>query len=663
MSVPSLEYRKTLVHQPAKVTTGLDAVVDYLVGAWHRQSGHASRLQKRAEQIHAAAQAWHDVGEGKLRERLGEVSCQFRRQGPRQRALVDEALALLVEAADRSLGLRPYPVQVMCALALDSGYLAEMGTGEGKSLTAALAGAMAAWSGRPCHILTTNDYLAGRDAWEFRRFYRFCGVSVGSVVAEMEPPKRQEVYRSGVVYTTSKELLADFLRDRIRLGKLHHPQRRLLRTILEPYRGLDDAAVMRGLDTAIIDEADSVMVDEAVTPLIISKEQENKWLVEAAIAANELVGEFTNGIDYDLDNKYREVTFTKSGYARMEEVAERLPGIWRGTSRREEIIRQAIVAREFYKKDQHYVVQDDKIVIVDEFTGRLMANRSWGNGLHQAVEAKEGVELTNPTETLARLSFQRFFRLFRKLSGMTGTAREAAEEFWHIYRLPVISIPTNRPVIRDVWEPRYFVDKEAKWEAIRDEIVAVHSEGRPVLVGTRSVHSSQQIATMLDEAGLNYRLLNAVNHAEEAQVVREAGNENVITIATNMAGRGTDIKLSRDVASRGGLHVIVAERNDSGRIDRQLLGRCARQGDPGSTRMFASLNDDLLSRFGARPLSKAAEATLRERPEYGKKIAGMAFDYAQSQAQRLASRQRKTVLRTDTWLDDALIFAGSDGIS
>ena len=426
MTAPSLDYRKTLVHRPDKVSEGLDAMLDYVVGAWHRMGSHAQQLYERSLRIDAMAAEVKGLSEHKLKVRLRDLQVAFRRQGEQRHAdQVDHALALLVEVANRTLGLRPYPVQVMCALALDSGYLAEMKTGEGKSLTAALAGALAAWSGRPCHILTTNDYLASRDAEEFKGFYHYCGVEAGAVIAEMEPQNRQEIYRCGVVYTTSKELLADFLRDRIRLGSLHHPQRRLLRNIMEPYRKLEEGVVLRGIDTAIIDEADSVMVDEAVTPLIISTQQENPWLVEAAMAANGLADEFFETIDFNLDQRYREVTFTDAGYDKMNIISSRLPGIWRGTGRREEIIRQAIVARQFYKRDQHYVVQDDRVVIVDEFTGRLMPNRSWSNGLHQAVEAKEGVELTNPTETLGRLSFQRFFRLFNKLSGMTGTAKEA----------------------------------------------------------------------------------------------------------------------------------------------------------------------------------------------------------------------------------------------
>ncbi|MFT7384109.1 MAG: preprotein translocase subunit SecA [Urechidicola sp.] len=662
MTLPSLDYRKTTVIKPNKVSAGLDAGVDYLMGVYQRRESLRELMFARGAGVHVQAKQHRNLSEHKLKARLADMQTLFRRQKSLLPEQVDAALALLVEMADRTLGMRPFPVQAMCALALDSGYLAEMRTGEGKSLTATLAGVLAGWTGRPCHILTTNEYLAGRDATGFSEFYEACGVSVGAVIGQMEERQRQSIYRADVVYTTSKELLADFLRDRIKLGALYHPQRRLLREIMEPYRRLDEAMVLRGIDTAIIDEADSVMVDEAVTPLIISARQENKWLVEAAEAAHAQVSIFEAKTDFTVDEKYREITFTDEGYERLAELSTRLPGIWRGTSRREEIMRQAIIAREFYKLNQHYVLEDNKIVIVDEFTGRLMHNRSWGNGLHQAVESKEGLALTDPTETLARLSFQRFFRVFRRLSGMTGTAKEASGEFWHIYGLPVMTIPPNRPVVRESWEPSHFVDSESKWQAIAAEIIAVRETGRPVLVGTKSVKSSEEIALRLAERRLPYRLLNAVNHAEEATIVAEAGGERTVTIATNMAGRGTDIKLSPKVAGLGGLHVIIAERNDSGRIDRQLIGRCGRQGDPGSTRIFASLEDDLMVRYGQNIIKKGITYALQEHPEKGQIAAKMAFDRAQKTAEDLASKQRQSVLRTDTWLDEALIFAGSDGV-
>jgi preprotein translocase subunit SecA len=660
MTAPSIEFRRTQVVKPDQITTGLDAVRNYFSGLYYRADVHGEKILTSAEAIYSQAEGYRGFSERKLKIALGESRTHFRRQN-QTRKQVEHALGLLVEAAHRSLKIRPYPVQVMAALAMYEGYLAEMATGEGKSLTASLVGVMTGWSGRPCHILTTNDYLASRDAVEFHDFYRFCGVSVGSVIAEMEPENRREIYEKGVVYTTSKELLADFLRDRIRLGSLYHPQRRLLREVLEPHRNIGGEIVLRGIDTAIIDEADSVMIDEAVTPLIISNQQENKWLIEAATAASSLAEKFLLDRDFKIDTKYREVNFTDVGREKLIEVAPLLPEMWRGTSRREEIVKQAIVAKEFYKLDQQYVIDEGKIVIVDEFTGRLMANRSWGNGLHQAVEAKEGLELSDPTETLARLSFQRFFRLFRKLSGMTGTANEAADEFWHIYRLPVMSVPTNRPLIREYYEPMFFEKSDAKWAAVVEEIKSVHAQGRPVLVGVKSVKGSQKLADLLQEEQLAYRLLNATNHADEAYIIREAGREDGITIATNMAGRGTDIKLSPEVAKQGGLHVIVTERNDSGRIDRQLVGRCARQGDPGSSRIFASMEDDLMTRYGSRLVVKLANHGLIDQPKYRQKAVLTAFNFAQSTAQKIAYRQRKTVLRTDTWLDEALIFSGSEG--
>lgn len=660
MTAPSIDFRRTQVVKPEQITTGLDAVRNYFSGLYHRADVHSERLLESAEVIHVQAENYRGYSERRLKTALGESQLHFRRQNQTQDQ-VEIALGLLVEAAHRSLSLRPYPVQIMAALAMQGGYLAEMATGEGKSLTASLVGVMSGWTERPCHILTTNDYLASRDAAEYHDFYHFCGVSVGAVIAEMEPENRREIYERGVVYTTSKELLADFLRDRIRLGNLYHPQRRLLREILEPHRHIGEAIVLRGIDTAIIDEADSVMIDEAVTPLIISSQQENKWLIEAATAASDLGDRFLQDYDFKIDKKYKEVNFTDEGREKLAEIAPLLPEMWRGSSRREEIVKQAIVAKEFYKLDQQYVIDDGKILIVDEFTGRLMANRSWGNGLHQAVEAKEGLELSDPTETLARLSFQRFFRLFRKLSGMTGTAKEASDEFWHIYRLPVMSMPTHRPLIRDNYKAQFFLNSDLKWKAVLEEIKHIHGQGRPVLVGVKSVKGSQKLADLLQEEQLHYRLLNATNHADEAYIIREAGREDGITIATNMAGRGTDIKLSPEVAKQGGLHVIVTERNDSGRIDRQLVGRCARQGDPGSSRIFACLEDDLMTRYGSYPMVKMANFALIEEPKYGARVVSEAFNLAQKTAQRLAYRQRKTVLRTDTWLDEALIFSGSEG--
>jgi preprotein translocase subunit SecA len=572
--------------------------------------------------------------------------------------MLPDALATMVEVAERTLGLRPYPVQVMGALALYRGFLAEMATGEGKSLTACLPAALAAWTGRPCHFVTVNDYLAERDAVEMRPFYAFCGVSVGSVTGQMDPRERRLNYEKGVVYTTLKELVADFLRDRLILGALHQPSRRLLRQLLQPRLREIEGVVLRGLDTAIVDEADSVLIDEAVTPLIISRARENKPLIEACRAAYKIAESLRSGVDFQKNLRYREINLTKEGLLKVEQNARLLPGIWRGTSRRSELVQQALTAREFYKLGKQYVVQDGKVAIVDEFTGRLMPNRTWRDGLHQAVEAKEGLEVNNPSETLARLSFQRFFRLFRRLSGMTGTAKEAAGELWHIYKLPFLTIPTNRPCIRKMLPDSVCATGEEKWPAIAGEVEKWHKTGRPVLVGTRSVRASEKLAEMLTARGLAFNLLNAVRHQEEARIVAAAGERDRITIATNMAGRGTDIKLGRGVAETGGLHVIASERHESGRIDRQLFGRCARQGDPGSAQAFICVEDELIQRFVPAPMRKRLASALKSRTPGTGRLAKAALSHAQRAAQRLAFRQRKNVLKMDTWLEEALSFSG-----
>jgi preprotein translocase subunit SecA len=584
---------------------------------------------------------------------------RFRRQENGCDTLLSNALAIIVEVADRTLGLRPFPVQVMGAMALHKGTLAEMATGEGKSLTACLPAALAAWTGRPCHFVTVNDYLANRDAVEMRPFYAFCGVSVGCVQGGMAPEERRQNYEKGVVYTTLKELVADFLRDRLIIGGLQNASRRLLREMLQPGHRGPEGVVLRGLDTAIVDEADSVLIDEAVTPLIISRAQENKPLVEACQTAYDIASMLRLDEDYKKNIKFREVHLTKDGLMKVEEQARMLPGIWRGTARRIELVQQALTAREFYQRDKQYVIQDEKVAIVDEFTGRLMPNRTWRHGLHQAVEAKEGLEVNDPSETLARLSFQRFFRFFRKLSGMTGTAKEAVAELWYIYKLPVLAIPTNRPCIRKMHPDRVFATQDEKWEAVVQEIERWHNTGRPVLVGTRSVKASEKLAELLGARDCPFNLLNAVRHKEEAQIVAAAGEQNRITIATNMAGRGTDIKLGRGVTDIGGLHVIATERHESGRIDRQLFGRCARQGDPGSAQAFMSLEDELVQRFVPASMRNRLTSALKRKTPGAGRLSQAGLSHAQRAAKRLAYRQRRNVLQMDTWLEEALAFTGT----
>jgi preprotein translocase subunit SecA len=656
MMTPSQEYRTIQFRVPERPLKGLDAAVNSCIGSFRRRPGVFAELKRQAEAVDRLASEYLQLSDFNLQQRLLEFRRLYRRGGKLPPDTLTCALAAIREAADRSLGLRPFVVQIMGALALHKGYLAEMATGEGKTLTAGLAAVLAGWRKRACHVVTVNDYLVERDADWLRPLHTFCGVTVGFVTGEMPPEDRGKGYNADVTYTTSKELLADFLRDQLRLGTLKDPIRRLIRELVSPFnmtRGL----VLRGLHTVIIDEADSILIDEAVTPLIISSPRLNESLLEATQTANRIANTLSPETDYTINTRYREIEFTRAGQIKLRDACSALPGFWRGSDRRLELLKQALVAREFFLRDKQYILDKAKVVIVDEFTGRPMPQRSWREGLHQAIEAKEGLPISDPAEIVARMSFQRFFRQFHHVSGMTGTAREAARELWQTYGLATVRIPTNRPCIREHWRDRVFADERTKWAAIVSEINRIHQTGRPILVGTRSVIASENLARLLRDQGLGFRVLNALHLKEEASIVAMAGEHGRITIATNMAGRGTDIKLGKGVAQLGGLHVIMTERHESGRVDRQLFGRAARQGDPGSAQAFVSAEDDLLQRNLPRALAKLVRATMKMHLPGRRAMANAAFRIAQAKAQRMAHKQRDAVRRTDSWLEEALSFA------
>ena len=656
---PTQQYRRTWYRKPKKLLTGLDAMVHGGIGCFQRRATAFSRIRKNAEKVDAMAGKWKDLNDHHLRAALLDFRGQFRRGGKSADEVLLPALAAIREASDRQLGLRPFVVQLMGALALNEGNLAEMATGEGKTLTAGVAAVLAGWTKRPVHVITVNDYLVKRDPDWLRALYKFCGVRVGCVTGEMSPDERRQGYNCDVTYATSKEVLADFLRDRIQLGPVQEPARQLILELLNPRAHRRQGVVMRGLHAAIVDEADSVLIDEAVTPLIISAPRENEALKSVVRVANEIAKPLEKGAHYKINVQYREVEVSKAGRELVEENCSDLPGFWKSEDRRMELVRQSLVAREFYQLGKQYIIDNGKIVIVDEFTGRPMPNRSWRQGMHQAIEAKEEIEITDPTETIARLSHQRFFRFYNKLSGMTGTAREAASEFWEINKLPVISIPTNRTCIRGVRPDHLFSNEADKWRAIVNEIVAQYATGRPILVGTRSLFASENLAKRLQDKGVSFRLLNAVHHGEEAGIITTAGEPGRITIATNMAGRGTDIKLGRGMAAIGGLHVIATERHESGRVDRQLFGRSARQGDPGSAIAFVSAEDELIKRH-LKPFSKSVMNLGLGGGALGKRsLSKWAFKTAQDKAQKMAFKQRKSVLRMDTWMEEALGFTGA----
>jgi preprotein translocase subunit SecA len=658
--VPALDYHDTALAAPPPLHAGLDRMLHGLQGRTARRGAINRELHRQAAAIHTRAAALQSAPDEELHRLLRDAQTRFRRGETLHDSELEEAFATIAEAARRQLGLQPYPVQIMGALGVTRGQFIEMATGEGKTLTVALAAVAAGWCGRPCHILTANDYLAARDADWLRPFYALCGLSVGAVTGEMKDCERRQNYHRDLTYSTAKEVLADFLRDRLRLGAYANATRRLIRAIYQAHAQSEGELVMRGVHTAIIDEADSALIDEAVTPLLISCKPENHPLTEAAQAAHGLVAEFQRGRDYVIEEKTQEITVTPTGVARLDEPSRALPGMWRAGPRRLELVEQALRAREFFHLGKQYVISEGEIVIVDESTGRLMPQRTWREGLHQAIEAKEGLTVTAPAETLARLSFQRFFRLYRRLSGLSGTAAEAAAELWHLYTLPVQRIPTHRPCIRVELPDRVFASDDEKWDSIVAEIAARQTRRQPVLVGTRSIAASEALATRLELRGIAFNLLNATRHRDEATIVSAAGEPGRITIATNMAGRGTDIKLAPGVAELGGLHVIMTERHESRRIDRQLIGRSARQGEPGSAQAFVSLDDELLRRHAPQWLRERARGALRAGLPQAERLAARLIRMAQRRSEQQAFRQRQQVLKTDTWADEALGFAGPD---
>lgn len=639
---------------PRRLPTGFDAFVHRLLGLLRRRPGPLRALQLQVAALEADIDRLASLSDAALQAHLQPLREDFRRG---RDAALAPGLAAVAEAARRSLGMRPYPVQLVGALALHRGLLAEMATGEGKTLTAGLAAVLAAWNGKPCHVLTANDYLAARDAATMQPLYALCGLEVAAVGGDMSPPQRRSSYAADIVYVTAKELLGDFLRDRLTARRGLGQQRLQLQRWLGGDSAADETLLqVRGLHSAIVDEADSLLIDEAVTPLILSAPRADNGTREAVQIASAVATTLQEKTDYQILPRQRTVRLLPSACDRMAGQADRLPSLWRARARREELLRQALCARLFFHPGQHYVIQDGKIVLLDEYTGRMTPNRTLTAGLHQAIEASAGLEISDTSETLTQRSFQAFFRQFHRLAGMTGTGREAFDELWQIYHLAGITVPPHRPCIRQQPPASVFATREQKWQAIVERIEEVHGRGQPVLVGTRSVHASEMLAERLQARGLAFELLNAVRHHEEARIVAVAGEVGRITIATNMAGRGTDIKLGAGAAACGGLHVIITEVHDAGRIDRQLAGRAGRQGDPGSVSVFMSLEDEVLERHLPAGLLPLLSLLFARRLRAGPALIRQAFRLAQRRAERQSFQRRRSVLQADRWLESALPF-------
>lgn len=647
-----------------KLPEGLDAWADKVQGWFKRRPTEAAFLWTDAQRCSDQCSQYAELGEDALQHAMVLAQENLRRDPLLAKGQLIEALALVGQVAFRQMGMQPYPVQFMGALSLHHGWLAEMATGEGKTLTVALAAVLAGWSGRPCHVITANDYLAERDAQTMRRLFDACGVSLASVYADVPAEKRSALYNSDVVYVTPKELLADHLRDLLAAGagqdaEWQDFQRWMGRAEAAPEASL---LLVRGLHTAIVDEADSVLIDEAVTPLILSARRPSRGLSEAVVMLAQLAPTLVADDDYDCVTRTRSVRLREGAIAALERIASDLPPVWRPAPRREELLRQALQVHCFFRVGHQYLVEDGEIVLLDEFTGRMTPGRTLTAGLHQAVEAKEGLEITDPNEALSQMSFQAFFRGFTRLSGSSGTVWEAVDELWQVYRLRVVRVPTHRPRQTINLPANVMLTIEDKWHAVAEEVIDAQKQQRAVLVGVRSVESSEILANLLLEKNIEVAVLNAVHHAEEAAIVAVAGEPGRITIATNMAGRGTDIRLDKAVEHNGGLHVVIAEVNESARIDRQLAGRCGRQGDPGSVSLYLCLEDSLVLRY-LPAWARRALVLLRARlPDHAPRWTQRAFVWAQRRSEGDAFERRFSVLRNDDWMASALPFAHRGGV-
>ena len=565
-----------------------------------------------------------------------------------------ECFAVIRELSRRHNGRRHYGVQMLGAYAMLRGQLAQMATGEGKTLTAALAAATAALAGEPVHVVTVNDYLAERDAEITRPIYELLGLSVGIVISGMEFEQRRSAYRCDITYCTNKELAFDYLRDRMVLGQ----DRGTLRLRLESIgtgEGRSGRLRLRGLHFAIVDEADSVLVDEARTPLILSAPAAGQITAETANEALALARSLREGIDYLNFPTQKRVHLTATGRDAIASFAAASGEAWRGVVVREEYARQALSALHFFHRDQQYIIRDDKVQIVDEQTGRVMPDRAWSDGLHQMIEVKEGVDPSARRVTIARMTYQRLFRRYRHLSGMTGTAMQVARELWSVYRLPVVTIPTHRPRQRIDRPDRVLPDDERKWTAVVERVSVLHRKGAPVLIGTRSVASSLEAGARLAAAGLPHRILNAAQDKDEAEIIAAAGDRGRITVVTNMAGRGTDIHIADDIEALGGLHVVMIERHEARRIDDQLAGRAGRQGQRGSFEAILSLDDALLE-FAAIPGLRQICGMLH--PLIGEGPSRWLLRHVQKRAERIHARMRRDLLRSDSNQIKTLAFSG-----
>jgi len=594
---------------------------------------HSEREIKRLMPIVDKIESLEKTMEGLSDEELRNKTFEFKERLQRGETLDDilpEAFAVVREAAWRTLGMKHFRVQLLGGIVLHQGRIAEMKTGEGKTLVATLPAYLNALTGKGVHVVTVNDYLAKRDREWMGKIYEFLGLTVGVITHDLDAEERRRAYNCDITYGTNNEFGFDYLRDNMVIYK--------------------EEMVQRDLHYAIIDEVDSILIDEARTPLIISGAGEKSTRLYEV--ADMFVRTLKKDEDYEVDEKQHAVTLTQSGIDKAEKFFNLENYADPENMEIQHHVIQALKAHALMKRDIDYVVKDGEVIIVDEFTGRLMYGRRYSDGLHQAIEAKEGVKIERESKTLATITFQNYFRLYEKIAGMTGTAQTEEAEFREIYGLDVIVIPTNRPMIRVDHPDVVYKTEKAKFDAIVEEIVETHKTGQPVLVGTISIEKSEMLSTMLKKRGIPHQVLNAKYHEKEAEIVAHAGERGMVTIATNMAGRGTDIKLGEGVAELGGLKIIGTERHESRRIDNQLRGRAGRQGDPGCSRFYVSLEDDLMRLFGSDRIKDiVSKLGLPDDEPIESKMVTNAIEQAQKRVEANNFEIRKSLLQFDDVLN------------
>lgn len=604
------------------------------------------KLMRRVEKINALEPVVSQLSDEDLQAKTNEFRNRLEK-GEKLDHILNEAFAVVREASQRVLGMRHFDVQILGGIVLHEGKIAEMKTGEGKTLVATLSVYLNALEGKGVHVVTVNDYLAKRDSEDMGHLYNFLGLTVGLNTNDLSKEEKREAYQADITYGTNNEFGFDYLRDNMVLYK--------------------EQMVQRPLNYAIVDEVDSILIDEARTPLIISGQA--KKSTDLYYSAARFVKRLKAEEDYTMDEKTNNVMLTENGVSKTEQ-AFNIDNLYDTKHMAlNHHVSQALKAEVTMKNDVDYVVEDNAVVIVDEFTGRLMHGRRYSDGLHQAIEAKEGLQVQNESMTLATITLQNFFRMYQKLAGMTGTAKTEEEEFRRIYAMEVTVIPTNRPMIREDLADVIYKSVEAKFRAVVDEIDRCYKKGQPVLVGTVSIENSELLSAMLKKRGIKHNVLNAKNHAYEAEIVAKAGVYGAVTIATNMAGRGTDIVLGDGVPEVGGLHILGTERHESRRIDNQLRGRSGRQGDPGSSQFYLALEDDLMRKFGSenmrsmmdrlgmeddqpiesRMISKAVESAQKrvEGANFDTRRIVLQYDDVLNEQRDIIYKQRREVLETD----------------